>query len=78
MLRSDRCVNSRRNENLKSRLTKKPSTTGTSTVHCLTLEVGCEWALAVGSIQESFVSVCTESTGQHTNVPEDTLSRNHG
>ena len=63
MLRSDGYVNSRRKEHPKSRLTEKSSTTGASTVHCLTLKVGCEWALTVGSIQESLVSVCTESTG---------------
>ena len=47
-------------------------------MHCLTLEVRCEWALTIGSIQKGLVSVCTESTRQHTDVPEDALPRSYG
>ena len=78
MLRSEGCVNSRQKGLLVGRLTEKSSTTDAPTVHRLALKVRCEWALTIRSIQKSLVSVCTESTRQHTNVPEDALPRSYG
>ena len=42
-------------------------------VHRLSLEVGGQRPLAVRTVQEGPVSVGAEGTGQHTDVPEDTL-----
>ena len=44
-------------------------------VHRLALEVGCERALAIGSVLESLVPVCTEGTREHTDVSKYTLKR---
>jgi len=53
--------------------TEQASTGGTPAVHSFTLEVRVKRPFAVWSILEGTVSVCTESTGKHTDVTEDAL-----
>lgn len=45
-------------------------------MHGFTFEVRGKRALSIGSIKESFVTVCTECTGQYANVTKDALKIN--
>lgn len=42
-------------------------------MHSLALEVRSQRATTIRTILECPVSVCGESTGKHTNIPEDTF-----